>query len=370
MLTNLFFLLFYLELATTGALLQVIQSPAEISQIKIGVSVPLSGPVSSYGRYCLQGMLLRSEMDPNIKLVIEDNEGNPNDVTLILKEFAAKGISIAIGPVTSSNAVVAGIEGKTHRIIIVLPAATNTTVTKVSPLLFRTCFTDRQQGIAIAEFLFFKLGKRELQIISDTGNIYSTSLAVYVKYKFSSLGGKTKLIEIDDKTNLEELAGKFSSGTIFLPLYYESAKSIIKKARENGSTATFVGADGWDAPELFEALKGDNIPAYFSTHYFVGNNDKSKEFDSLYIKKYNTLPNTFVALGFDAMNIVLTAIKNAKTLNISDILPALLEIKKFEGVTGTFSYAGKRDPQKQVFIVRVQGGKPSLFAKISPSEFN
>lgn len=333
-------------------------------QIKVGINVPLSGPVSSYGKYCLEGMLLRAEMNPEVKLIIEDNEADPNIVTIILRKFVTESISVEIGPIISPNAVTAGIEGKTTSIISILPAATNTSLTKISPLLFRTCFTDKRQGEAIADFLYYKLGEKELQIVADTENIYSTSLALYVRRQFAMLGGRTEIIEISKDTNTDSLVEKFWANIIFLPLYYESVKSIIKTARKKEITSTFIGADGWDAPELFEELKNDSIVSYFSTHYFSGNNNKSREFDSLYFAKHNSCPNTFVALGFDAMNIVLTAIENAKSLNLENILHSLLTINQFEGVTGTFSYEGKPDPQKDVFIIKLQNGKTCLFTKV------
>jgi branched-chain amino acid transport system substrate-binding protein len=338
-------------------------------KVKVGVNIPLTGPVASYGKYCLEGIKLRAEMSPEVDLIVDDNEADPNNVTLILKRFASESIKVVIGPLISPNAVVAGIEGKKSGINIVLPAATNSALTKVSPFLFRACFTDKQQGEAIAEFLYSTMDKKELQIIADTGNIYSSSLALYVRHKFTKLGGKTELIPIGNKTEADSLIEKFTFNTVFLPLYYESVIPIIVKSREKGLKITFVGADGWDAPELSDSLKNDSIPAYFSTHYFMNNNDASHKFDSLYIKKYNRSPNAFVALGFDAMNIVLDALQSAKSLSSVDIHSALLSIKEFQGVTGTFRYNDNSDPQKDVFIVKLQSGKTSLFTKI-PAKIN
>ncbi|MDD2890805.1 MAG: ABC transporter substrate-binding protein [bacterium] len=337
-------------------------------KVKIGANIPLTGPVASYGKYCLEGIKLKADMSPEIELVVDDNEADPNNVTLILKKFAAESVKVVIGPLISPNAVVAGIEGKKLGITIILPAATNSALTKVSPLLFRTCFTDKQQGEAIAEFLYSTLDKKELQIVADTGNIYSSSLALYVRHKFAKLGGKTELIPMGNKTEADSLIEKFTFNTVFLPLYYESVKPIIVKSREKGLNITFVGADGWDAPELFDAIKDDSMPAYFSTHYFMNNNNVAREFDSLYMEKYNKCPNTFVALGFDAMNIIVDALKSTKSLSSADIHKALLSIKEFQGVTGTFRYNGKADPQKDVFIVKLQSGKTSLFTKIPASE--
>lgn len=133
--------------------------------IKIGIHLPLSGPVAEYGICCLEGIKLALGDRPEIKLIIRDNESKIENIPVILKELAEKErVMTVIGPITSSNAIIAGLETNKLGIPIILPAATNTAVTRVSDYLFRTCYTDEHQAKAIAKFTHHVLGKREIAI--------------------------------------------------------------------------------------------------------------------------------------------------------------------------------------------------------------
>lgn len=64
---------------------------AKPPSIKIGVQFPLSGPISDYGVYCLQGVKLAFSTNPEITLIVRDNEGKAEKTTEILYEFAGMG---------------------------------------------------------------------------------------------------------------------------------------------------------------------------------------------------------------------------------------------------------------------------------------
>jgi branched-chain amino acid transport system substrate-binding protein len=325
--------------------------------IQIGVHAPLSGPISEYGIQCLQGIKLAFKDYPEIKLVIKDNEGTVENTTIILREFADEGVAAAIGPLISPNAVIAALETNRLGIPMILPCATNTAVTRVSKYVFRGCFTDKQQAKAISRFVYRVLGKQEVSIVADTSNIYSGALALHFKSDFESMGGHTHIIEWNGQADFSNALQEADGSTVFLPLYYKAATGIIKAARAEGLNITFIGADGLDTPELFETLQEDTQGIYFSTHYFE---DENSEFVQRYTKEYHSQPNSFSALGFDAANLILLAIKRTNGTNAGDMFEAISDIETFDGVTGAFRFGGKRDPLKSIFIVQLQKGKTTL----------
>ncbi len=332
------------------------------TKIKIGVNFPLTGPLAAYGKHCLEGVELATINHPEIELIIKDNEGIAGNTVVILRKLAEEGALGVIGPLTSSNAILAGLEACELGIPLILPGATNTAVTKVSRFLFRGCYTDEQQGKALAKFAHSSLGKKEVNIIADTSNIYSGSLALYFKREFETSGGTIQFIEWDGKTDLCKTMQKLMNSTVFLPLYYESVLPIIKNSQTQNLNITFLGADGWDAPELFKALQEDSGSLYFSTHYFK--TEDVQEFTELYKKKYGKYPNAFAALGFDAISLLLLAIREADGLRPIDIENSLSNITTFEGITGSFKYNHKRDPLKNIFILQLLKGDLSLIKKL------
>jgi branched-chain amino acid transport system substrate-binding protein len=335
---------------------------ARPSGIRIGLHIPLSGPVADYGIYCLEGIKLAIKGHPEIELIIRDNEGKIGNTSSILRELVEEGVVGIIGPIISPSAVIAGIEAPKFGIPVILPAATNTAVTKVSDYLFRVCYTDKQQGEAIAKFTYYNMKEEEVIVIVDTSNIYSSGLALHFKSSFERIGGKTYMIEWDTQEDLTDTLRKLNKSTVFLPLYYKPAVSIIKSAHESNLNIIFIGADGLDTPELFKIMKEDTEKLYFSTHYFE--TEYGREFVDLYQKEYGRSPNAFAALGFDSAKLLLLAIQNAKGSTPKDILSSLSRVTIFEGVTGTFNYSGRRDPVKSVFIVQLQKGKTTLVQKL------
>ena len=332
------------------------------TKIKIGINFPLTGPVAAYGKHCLEGVELGALGHPEIELLIRDNEGRAENAIVILRRFAEERVIGVIGPLISSNAIIAGLEASELGIPVLLPGATNTAVTKVSRFLFRGCYTDEQQGKALANFSYSTLGKREVNVIADTTNIYSGSLALYFKREFENLSGTVQFIEWDGEADLSETLQELMNSTIFLPLYYENVVPVVKNARAQNLNITFLGADGWDAPELFQTLEEDSGELYFSTHYFK--TESIQEFTELYKEKYGRDPNAFAALGFDAISLFLLAIQEAEGMRPGDIQNSLSNITTFEGVTGFFKYDHTRDPLKDIFILQLRKGKLSLMEKL------
>ncbi|MBI4722501.1 MAG: hypothetical protein HY769_05825 [Candidatus Stahlbacteria bacterium] len=108
-------------------------------------------------------------------------------------------------------------------------------------------------------------------------------------------------------------------------------------------------------------MEQDTEKIYFSTHYFESEPTK---LTTLYKKTYGGEVNTFVALGFDAANLLLLTIQQAKGISPVDIFHSLLNIQTFNGVTGDFTYQGRKDPLKSIFILQLQRGKLSLVQKL------
>jgi len=78
-----------------------------------------------------------------------------------------------------------------------------------------------------------------------------------------------------------------------------------------GITATFLGGDTWEAPEFIE-VGGEAVEgSYFSTHFDATavTTKAAEKFCKDFEAKYQKAPSAFAALGFDAFNLVIDAIK-------------------------------------------------------------
>jgi branched-chain amino acid transport system substrate-binding protein len=98
------------------------------------------------------------------------------------------------------------------------------------------------------------------------------------------------------------------------------------------------------------------IYVYYGGFNSQGGSEEVKKFMEAFRKKYNREPGYYSALGYDAMNIVLQAIKNSG-LKSDDIRNALYQIKDFPGVTGNTTFDSNGDVRKPVILKTVKNGE-------------
>jgi branched-chain amino acid transport system substrate-binding protein len=83
----------------------------------------------------------------------------------------------------------------------------------------------------------------------------------------------------------------------------------------------------------------------------------AQEFITVYEKKFGPL-GQWSAYGYDAANIVISAIRKAGTANRQTILDAMHQIKDFQGVTGITNFDEKGDNLNQfIGVFKVEDGK-------------
>jgi branched-chain amino acid transport system substrate-binding protein len=155
------------------------------------------------------------------------------------------------------------------------------------------------------------------------------------------------------------------SDVVFLPGYYSDAATIIRKGREAGIKAVFLGGDGWDSEELGKiagtALDGN----YFANHYSPHEDrPEVKNFVSKYKAEYKAEPDGLAALGYDAALVLFDAMDRAPSLNGPDLRSAIAATKNFTGVTGTFSIDAQRNAKKSAVIIEIKDGKQKIAARI------
>jgi branched-chain amino acid transport system substrate-binding protein len=257
-------------------------------------------------------------------------------------------------------------------------SATNPKITvddngNVREYIFRVCFIDPPQGIVGADFAYNTLQARTAALFKDTNNDYSKGLAENFKQSFEALGGKIVGEEgylegdKDFKAALTKIKGK-NPDLIYVPGYYSEVGPLVKQARDLGITAPFLGADGWDSPELLtmagpEALQN----TYFTNHYSSQDPDPAiQKFVEAYKAKYNAVPDSFAALGYDAAYLLVDAIKRAGAAEPEKIKDALAQTTDFPGVTGKLTFDSSHNPIKQIAIIEMVDGNQVLKTKLQP----
>ncbi|HLL20850.1 MAG TPA: ABC transporter substrate-binding protein, partial [Kofleriaceae bacterium] len=251
------------------------------------------------------------------------------------------------------------------------PSSTNPDVTDVGDFVFRVCFLDDFQGWVGAKFAKDNLKATRVAILYDQGQAYSSGLADYFEKAYKQLGGEivTKQAytggNLEISAQLQAIKGA-NPDVVYVPGYYSDAGTIIRKGKEAGITAKFLGGDGWDSEELAK-IAGDAVNGNYFTNHYAPEEDRPevKNFVAKYTAKYGATPDGLAALGYDAALVLFDAMERSKSLDGSDLRDAIAATKDFTGVSGTFSIDENRNAKKSAVVVEYKDGKKLMAARIA-----
>ena len=341
--------------------------------IRVGVYMDLSGQTSSFGQSSVNGMkMAANEINSaggvggrKIELVIEDDQGRPEQAaTVVTKLVNQDRVHAILGEVASSNSLAAAPIAQQAKIPMISPSSTNPKVTAVGDYIFRVCFIDPFQGDVMAKFAANTLKAKTAAILLDVNSDYSRGLTQFFEASFNGLGGK--VIQQQSYTQTDrDFSGQLTAirsanpDVIFIPGYYGQVGVIAKQAKQLGITAPLLGADGWDAPQLWE-LGGDALNgAYMANHYSIDDPAPAiQKFVADYKALYNGLPpDAIAALGYDSLRVLADAISRAGTTESTKLRDAIAATSNFASVTGNISLDAERNAVKPAVVLELQNGK-------------
>jgi branched-chain amino acid transport system substrate-binding protein len=346
----------------------ITQTKKESEEIKIGVILPLTGDGAKYGEEAKNGLEIASEELKNVKVKIlyEDDQGTTNGaVNAFNKLIATYNVPVIIGPMYSSTALAIAPLGEKKKVVIFSPSASSPDLTKAGDYFFRNWPSDVFEGGEMAKFAFNTLSLKRVAILSVNLD-YGKGLTKVFKERFESLGGKVLTIEYYDQgaTDFRTQLSKIKSlnpEAIYLPGYYTEIGLILRQAKEMGLKTKFLSCVGFDNPKVLEIAGNAAEGVIFARPYYdpESKNPMVRTFVERFRQKFGIDPGIYAAHSYDALKIVVTAIKKGG-YSANGIKSALYSIKNFPGVTGNTSFDENGDVEKPIQIMMVKKG---VFAK-------
>jgi len=352
-------------------------------EVKIGVVMPMSGPIGGFGQSASKGIELAHQLQPklkngdSIKIVLLDNKSDKiESANAMQKLVSSDKVAAVVGALTSTNTMaitkIAG-QAKTP---IVAPVATNILVTKNRKYANRVCFTDAFQGEVTARFIKNNLKKSKVVIITDVKLDYSIGISKVFKREFKKMGGEIlKQVKITSgNTDFKAAISTIKSlnpELVFFPIYSAEAGLIAKQAKQLKLDVPFVGTDGMVADKVFFEIGGDAAEGFYNSDTFSAEAPKttklSKSFDKTYREKYNEKVHPFAAASADSYFIIVNAMNQcADPTDGVCINEKIKSTKNFEGVTGIISIEPNGDAKKSAVINQVQNGKLVYKTTVDP----
>ena len=342
----------------------------EHAPINIGFYGDLTGLTFNFGLSAKNGVLMAADEinqagglnGRQIDIVIEDDKGSPEEAAQLTGKLINRYKVIAIiGAGASGNSMASAPIAQSARVPLIAPSSTNPAVTQMGDYIFRACFIDAFQGEVMAKFAANTLKAKQAAIMLDFNSPYSRGLTDFFELSFAKLGGEIvakqsyRQGDADYRGQLSAIKA-MNPDVIYIPGYYGDVAIIAKQARQLGLTMPLLGADGWDAPELWE-LGGDALNGTFiSNHYSADDPSETiQSFVHAYRQRYGNLtPDAHAALAYDALRFLAEAIQRAGTTEGPKLRDALAETKNFAGVTGMISMDRDRNAVKPAVILKLE----------------
>lgn len=343
--------------------------------VKIGVFEPLSGKDKAYGELEKRGIELAHELYPEVlgkkvELVYGDNRSDLGTAEAVARELAAKQVAVVIGSYGSTLSL-AGTEAFTEaKIPMITVTATNPLVTSSSDFVFRTCFVESFQGVALAKYAVVEMGLRKAAVFRDGDDDYAAAVSQTFSDKFVALTEDEHAVpEViaytpgaeHFQTELEKVRDA-GAQAILVAGQNADALMIMRQAKEMNLEVLFLGTNSWEEESFVEdggvVIEGAVFATFFDSDSSI--TETTDQFLAAYRSKYgqDAVPESSVALGFDAYLVAIHAITEAGTAESGEAIKnQLIYTRDFPGAAGKISFDENGDPIKSVAIKTITDGK-------------
>ncbi len=355
------------------------ESKSDTDIIKIAAIFAKTGAAAASQEHIILTVKLAEEeinskggiLGKQVEFIEIDNQSTSIGAKSAARQAISEGVVAVIGCARSSNSLAAAPVLQQAKIIMISPGSTNPKVTQIGDYIFRVCFLDSMQGMAMANFAINDLNSEEAVVLTNTTYSYSIDLSEFFSRHYKSLGGhilwEGDFIEnMSDFSSILEKVKELDPDVIYLPAYVRDSGLIIRQARQMGILSIFLGGDGWGEEFITygkEAVNGSYLTDHW--HHSV-DRENSREFVRKYEKKYNIKPRAGSALTYDAIYILLNAITGSGSLDTVTIREYLANSTNFDGITGNISFDENGDPVKSVFIIQVDNFGRKYIKSIEP----
>lgn len=354
------------------------------SNIQLGVLYSFVGDQSSLDMASLQGAQLAIDqinaaggvLGSQVDFQMADAK---SDATISAEAgqslFVEQNLPMVMGLSDTNLALPIAQQAQSLNRVFMTSGATGTALTQAAPQAnFLACFSDPQQAHAGAVFARGQLHLSSVVVIYDSTSDYATSLSSSFAADFRGSGGSVAAtIAFPGATvNSGDVALQVKAlnpQSIYLAGQPNEVQSLLTSLRGQGLTVPIIGGDSYDSTQISYLSKGVTDNVYYTTHVLLTESPSTPEieaFNSAFKSQYGELPSSgFTALGYDAINLLVLAIKEAGSTEPTAVRAALESIKNYQGVTGPISYSPTQHiPKKNVTVVTFQDGTPVLAAII------
>jgi branched-chain amino acid transport system substrate-binding protein len=353
---------------------------ADDGVIRIGFNLPLTGMFELVGNNSKNAAeLVVKDIEAaggievggkkyKVEFVFGDNQSSPTAAaSLAVNQISVDKVLGIVGGLSSRQAIPIGQMSQAFATPMISPWSTSPITTLDRPYVFRSCIVYTLQGPAITKFAANEFKATKAAVLYDIVSAYPRGMSKNFKEAFEAENGAGSVVAYEEfRTGDEDFSKQLGrikdSGAefIFTPQHYNEVPLIVRQAKSMGLNIPIMGSNSWAGGDLIGECGADCNGLFFTGNYAPGNaKGLNKEFVEAYIAAYGQNPDEPAALTWDALRVLVEAIK--KTGGLSENLvkdralvkDSLTNIQDFDGAAGKLSFNKTGNPSKCTVVVKI-----------------
>ena len=331
------------------------QTEEGTGEISIGVVLPLTGHLASTGEQMKQGFDLALDEINNdqssntkFKFIIKDDTGTPEGaVDAFNKLIHQDGVSVILGPATSSATQAAFPIAQENRVVAISPTSGARGLSAIGDFVFRIPLATNIVALKGVETTYAKLGYQRVATMYDETDLFSTDRDTAVREALTAIGVEVLTTEVfqsgytDFSAQLTRIKA-LNPDVIFVSVLPPEKASILIQGHELGISVPIIISSLTSAEVQTAGAAAEGAITFIgwlSTDDTPGN----QAFVQNYSETFSIEPNSFAASSYASVYILAEAIKNAESTDSISIRDALVNIRDFDTVLGKFSFDANGD---------------------------
>lgn len=349
-------------------------SSLALAKTKIGMITTLSGGGSSLGIDVRDGFKLALELSDNkdVELLVEDDGRKPAKAVQIADKFIQKEkVDILTGIIFSNLAMA------------VIPSAVKKDVFYISPnagpskLAGKGCHKNAFNVAWQNDNLHEAMGKyatdagyKKTFILAPNYPAGKDALTGYKRFFKGDLAGEiyTKLGQKDYAVEIAKIKAS-GADSVFFFLPGGMGIAFMKQYSQSGSDIPVMGPAFSFDQGILKAVGNAALGVKNSSQWNKDlDNTANKTFVAAFQKKYSRLPSLYASQGYDAANLILSALKKAPTSD-KDAFRKALKAADFASPRGDFKFGNNNFPIQNIYVREVVKEGDVLTNKIISTAF-
>ena len=341
----------------------------EDKSISIGVVLPLTGRLAATGELVKQGFdLALGEINnkqlggPQFTFIIEDDTSTPEGAAAAFNKLIHEdGVSVILGPVTSSAAEVAFPIAGENQVVAISPTSSKRGLSAISDFVFRVALATDVVVAKGVEVTYAKLGYQRVATMYDDTDGFSTDRDEALREALTAKGVEVLTTEpfqggaTDFSAQLTRIQA-LNPDAIFVSALPPEKPGILVQADELGISVPFIVSSLTHVEVAAAGVSAAEGAITFLAQLSTDDTSGNQGFLKRYSAAYGMEPNVFGASSYTTLYLLAEALKTAQSTDSAAIRDALANISDFDTVLGQFSFNADGDAVYDPGVLVVKDG--------------